>query len=262
METMLDNPEQYGILTEPSSRELFEKINRRYLCEECRAARKGFLEKDRGEGVDGKKHLGIIIPGFSSPKVVPLDIMIIAESIGGGRKDDFRQEASLPLELVIPHLRNYYFSEQIIRFHQYEMRKMLNWLENDLKKTWVFTDQVKCFVYQGREIVEGEDGNDNMKKAIKHCSKYLDEQIQCLNPKVFLVLGKKVAENYCDIKGRRLRELTHGQRGTFNKNGISYNFIYSIFPSGRTADIWVKNIDAQNDDAWLPVKNSLQECFS
>jgi hypothetical protein len=258
----MKNPRKYGLLTENTCKELFQTINERPYCNECRAARKDFQKKDMKMGLDEKEHLGIIIPGFSSPEVLPLDILIIADSIGGGRKQDFSQETSMPLDKVVQYLGDYYLDEKVARFHQYEMRKLLHWLEKDFKKNWIFSDLVKCFVYQGGERFNGKDGNANMGKAIEHCSQYLDDQMEKLDPSVVLILGGKVAKNYCNIKGRQLRQLRHGQRGKYNRNGKDFDFVYSVFPSMWTADIWVKDIDPSNDDAWLPVKAALRSFFS
>jgi len=250
---------QYGILANKKVRELLEAINERPYCKKCRSDRKDFQNKDMKKGEDGEKHLGIIIPGFSSPEVSPLDIMIIADSIGGGRKGDFRPKTNIPLEKVVHYLGDYYLDDKIATFHQYQMRKLLYWLERDFQSNWIFTDLVKCFVYQGGEQVNGRNGKANMKKAIGYCSQYLDDQIEKLNPQIILILGTRVASNYCNLRSSQLRQLKHGDRFKCNRNDRHHDFIYSIFPSMRTADIWVKDIDSRNDDAWSPVKKALTE---
>lgn len=258
----MKNQRQYGILTNKNVKELFEAINERPLCEKCRSDRKDFQENDSRKGEDGGKYLGIILPGFSSPEVSPLDIMIIADSIGGGRKGDFRPEKNIPLEEAVHYLGDYYLHDKIATFHQYQMRKLFDWLERDFKKNWIFTDLVKCFVYQGREQVNGKDGKANMKKAIGYCSQYLDDQIKKLNPRIILILGSRVASNYCNLRGSQLGQLIHGGRYRYSRDDRQRDIIYSVFPSMRTADIWVKNIDSLNDDPWFPVKKALTNFFS
>lgn len=124
----MKNPRQYGILTNKKVKDLFDTINECIHCRKCRSGCKNFLEKDMKKGEDGEKHLGIIIPGFSSPEILPLDIMIPADSIGGGRKGDFRSQTSIPLEEVIHYLGDYYLDDRIATFHQYQMRKLLSML--------------------------------------------------------------------------------------------------------------------------------------
>ena len=72
-----------GILTDKNVRELFAAINRRSYCSKCLADRKGFRNMDMKKGEDGERHLGFIIPGFSSAKISRLDITIVADSVGG-----------------------------------------------------------------------------------------------------------------------------------------------------------------------------------
>ena len=256
----METSTQYGILTEKSVRGLFETINTRPQCNECRLARKDFQERDKKTGEDGQKHLGIIIPGFSSMQVLPLDIMIIADSIGGGRSGDFREETSVPLEEAVHYLGDYYLNQKISRFHQHEMRRLFNWLTTDFKKNWIFTDLIKCFVRADQ--IGGKERKTNMEIAIYHCSKYVDNQIEKLKPRIILILGKRIAKHYCNLNGKQVRQLAHGQLHRFSMRGRDFDFIYSVFPSMRTADIWVKDIDTQGDDPWRPVKKTLIDYLS
>ena len=142
------------------------------------------------------------------------------------------------------------------------MRKLLCWLERDFRRNWVFTDLVKCFVYQGREEKNGETGEDNMQNAIRYCSQYLDFQTHRLNPRIILVLGRRVARTYCSLRSGHLRQLSHGDRFSYERNGRHYEAIYSVFPSMRTSDVWVKDIDFLTGDAWSPVKQAFSDFFS
>lgn len=251
---------QYGILTENSVRALFENINARPRCSECRSARIEFQERDKKRGEDGQEHFGIIIPGFSSVEVSPLEIMIIADSIGGGRSGDFREETSVPLQEAVHYLGDYYLNQKISRFHQYEMRKLFNWLATDFKKNWIFTDLIKCFVRA--DEIRGKTRKTNMEMAIQHCSKYLDDQIKELKPRVILILGKRIAKHYCNLNSKEVKQLAHGQLRESSTGGKDFKFIYSVFPSMRTADIWVRDIDTRGDDPWRPVKKALIDCLS
>jgi hypothetical protein len=253
---------QYGLLTDKDVRKLFADMNKRPYCTRCLADRRNFRGWDMKKGEDGERHLGFIIPGFSSVKVVPLDIMIVADSIGGGRKGDFRSERRIRLDETVHYLGDYYLESEIAAFHQYEMRKFLYWLEGDLHKNWVFTDLVKCFVYHGPGEAKGKSGKHNMEMAINHCSQYLDRQIYELNPRVILILGKRVASAYCNLRGSQLRQVKHGARFSYERDGRRHDAIYSIFPSSRTADDWVKQIDIPDDDAWYPVKRAFCDFFS
>ena len=68
-------------------------------------------------------------------------------------------------------------------FHQSEMRTLLSRL-NDMGVSWIFTDLVKCFVWQGNEGTM--EGRDNFTIATSHCSKYLQQQLDVLKPKVII----------------------------------------------------------------------------
>jgi uracil-DNA glycosylase family 4 len=250
----MPNSIEYGILFGKSCREFYELINSRSYCEQCRLKRIQFQELDKGNGKDNKKYLGIILPGFSSPKVMPMDIMIIADSIGGGRKGDFRPTQNLPLDEAIKHLGDYYLEDNIDKFHQYQMRKLLNWVNTDLKRNWVFTDLIKCFVY-----AKGKDGAQNIGEAIKYCKKYLDNQIDFFKPKIIVVLGSRVAKQYFRRANDQISTKSRGSMFKFHLKGHEYDVVYSLFPSMMTANTWVKDIDRYNYDEWFLVKQSIKK---
>ena len=212
-----------GILNNPECKTFYEKINERILCIKCREERSLFSHKD-------KKHnssYSNMIPGFSSSHLqVPIDLMIIAEAHGGGRADAFRNQRSLQIELE--HLEQYYLQKEISKFHQSEMKKFLLQL-NDLNLTWVFTDLVKCFVWQDRK--DELDCRTNFKKAEAHCSKYLQQQLDFLRPKLIISLGGKVS-SYFKIKS--------AQHGTLYERA-GRKIIHCTFPSRNTADHWARN---------------------
>lgn len=223
-----------GILGNAACKEFYKEINLRKLCAQCREERKDFAARD-------KKHnesYSNMIPGFSSPHLtVPIDTMIIAEAHGGGRADAFREQGELQSELE--HLEKYYLEKDIIKFHQAEIRKLIFNL-NALQASWVFTDLVKCFVWQGNKI--NPEGKVNFRMAIGHCSAYLTSQIDYLRPKTIISLRKKVA-GYFEIKNPKHGKIYHTK---------GYTVLHSIFPSGYTADTWVANKE------WLVILRELK----
>ena len=207
----------YGILTEPTCRKLFEKINKRPYCERCHADRIRFAQYD-------KKHndcYSNLLLGFSSEIVkIPIDVLIVAEAHGGGKKN-FRPQ--LDLETEITGFAEYYLTEPLRKFHQKETRDLLNAL-NDSRKTWVFTDLIKCFVWQGKK--NNFKGADNKRIAIQHCRGYLDEQIDILQPKKVLCLGNTVAKQYFELKKP---EFKHGSVHKLQIRNHEFSLVYSIF---------------------------------
>jgi hypothetical protein len=221
----------YGILDQQPFRQVFEKINGRQLCGVCREKRAIFYDKDQKS--DSFSNL---LPGFSSSTVnLPLDVLIVAEAHGGGRIKDFRQQKDLEFE--VNNIAQYYLESKLERFHQQEVRSLLNILDKS-KVKWVLTDLIKCFVHQ--------DYKENREIAIKYCSEYLNEQIESFQPKQIIVLGKTVANKYF-----RLNRLNHGDMKFIKTRNGTSKLIYSIFPSRNTADLWVAN------DAWKPVLRAM-----
>jgi len=221
----------YGILTNQTCLTLFEKINRRPYCNECQKQRSKFLEKD-------KKHNSCysnLLLGFSSEDIdIPIDVLIVAEAHGGGRKENFRPQ--LDLEREIAGLAEYYLSESLQKFHQKEMRKLLRTL-NDNRKTWVFTDLIKCFVWQGKDKKNNLRSPDNKDLAIQKCRIYLDEQIEILRPNNVLSLGRTVTQQYFKLQGK----FEHGSIHECRIKNHTFNIVFSIFPSRNTADLWIAN---------------------
>lgn len=222
---------KYGILINEVSHQLFEEINERTYCKDCQKKRSIFSSKDKKDN-DCYSNL---LPGFSSKKTsIPIDILIVAEAHGGGREDNFRPQKELKIE--IDGLGAYYLESPLQKFHQSEMRKLLNILnEND--KNWVFTDLIKCFVWKGRDKSKKLKSSKNKETAIEYCQKYLDKQIHTLRPKKVLSLGSIVTKKYFNLKGR----ICHGSVHTLSIKDHSFKLVYSIFPSMFTADKWIEN---------------------
>lgn len=214
----------YGIIINNDGKRLFDWINKRPICNACQQSRREYLAKDK----KGNDRLSNLIPGFSSAKIeISVDLMVIAEAHGGGREEGFRKQyASVTDEVEL--IADYYRNLPLTKFHQAEMRSLFNQLDSR-GKNWVFTDLIKCFVWNGRDYENDLKGNLNRKTAIKHCRQYLDYQITTLKPKQIIVLGRTVAKEYFNW-----REPKHGD----TKNDC--NLIYSTFPSRNTADIWVE----------------------
>ena len=218
---------EFGILKNPEYRELFEEINKRELCKKCQEKRAKFESRD-------KKHNNCysnLIPGFSSSEIKPpVDILIVAEAHGGGRQDSFHTQGKLDAE--VNYMFDYYLNDPLANYHQQQMRELFNELTN-LGKSWVFTDLVKCFVWKGKK--KNLNGKENFEKAIESCRNYLDQQIGVLEPKKILALGGKVATKYFGLPPKG-RSLTHG--AVYDQD---HTIVWSYFPSGYTADLWVKN---------------------
>lgn len=221
----------YGILKQKTCFKLFQKLNTRFLCSQCHQERLKFSAEDK------KKHNSYsnLLPGFSSENIrLPLDLLIIAEAHGGGRGEDFRNQVDLEAEIV--NLAEYYLIKPIKKYHQQEMRHLLNYLNNKTIN-WVFTDLIKCFVWRRYDDKSSLDGSENVRIAIKNCSIYLKQQITVLRPKKVLALGKTVAIKYLELPNK----LEHGNTYTRSVGDLKFPIVYSIFPSQFTADLWVEH---------------------
>lgn len=222
----------YGILENKNFFSFFDQnINSRKLCKECHNKRSVFALKD-------KKHnnsYSNLLPGFSSAKIKkPIDVLVIAEAHGGGRQNLFRKQKPLLEEVEV--IGGYYLTDPVQKFHQYEMRKLFSWLDFN-RKSWIFADLIRCFVWQGIDRQNKLKGKENIQEAIKLCRLYLDEEIAFVKPKRIVCLGGRVAREYFGIKD----QLRHAAIYNIRLKGVNYNIIWSYFPSRNTADIWVKN---------------------
>ena len=227
---------KYGILTNQTCRDLYKKINKGYKCEDCKKQRSKFSKKDR-EGTAYNN----LLPGFSSEILkLPIDILIVAEAIGPHRALDFQQK--FDLGSAISRLAEYYLVKDLEKFHQDRIRALLEYL-NSKRSTWVFTDLIKCFVWQRSDKKQKNlKGSENKEIAIGNCRTYLNEQIKVLRPQKVLCLGKTVATQYFKLPN----ELKHSN--IYHPNPIGnhkFPLIYSTFPSGYTADLWIKMGDGK-----------------
>lgn len=239
-----------------------EKIKRKYneiysnkkFCNKCKESRKEYEELE----VDKYKNISEMYLGFSSTNVcIPIDVLIVSESNGGGKKKTgFTPEMSL--QDSIKEINNYYRNDDIIKFNQYQVRELLNYLD-EMKFKWVFTDLVKCFVEKNTtkklniknnsskkvNNIKGKSSIDNFKEATKYCSMYLEEQIRFLKPKYIICLGEIAFSNtkrIVDLEGENANQKNkpgHSIKGEFNN--INTNIIYSYLPCKNTADLWVSN---------------------
>ncbi|HHT9121065.1 MAG TPA: uracil-DNA glycosylase family protein, partial [Candidatus Hypogeohydataceae bacterium YC41] len=211
----------YGILTNKVCRSVFEEINNLPYCKACRRARIEFAEKD-------KKHDGCysnLLPGFSSEDVeIPIDVLIIGEAHGGGGEEWFREQRRKVYDEV-DQLAQYYLAKELENFHQREMRCLFKALNKSGKK-WVFTDLIKCFVSNDKV---NDKYQKNRREAIKHCRRYLKKQIEVLQPKKILSLGKTVAKKYFNLELGKWKD----EHGTIHN--CKFPVIVSIFPSKNTA---------------------------
>lgn len=210
---------------------MFQEINSRPLCDQCRKARSDFSDYDKKYG-----HFSNLLPGFSSSVVnIPLEVLIVAEAHGGGREQDFRPKQNR-LEDEVSWIGNYYLRAPLQKFHQSQVRELLRILDSE-NRTWVFTDLIKCFVNQKLK--------SNRKIAIQYCSKYLKGQIEKLKPKQILILGNTVASEF------KIKHPSHGEIFYQSIAESRTKIIFSLFPSRNTADLWISR------NQWGPVLESL-----
>jgi uracil-DNA glycosylase len=120
--------------------------------------------------------------------------------------------------------------DSLRKFHQQQMRILLQYLDT-AKKSWVFTDLIKCFVWHGFDKKSKLHGNINWLAAIKYCRRYLDQQIDLLQPRRILGLGGTVAKYF------GLDKPQHGSVQRIDSPQCLY--VHSLFPSQWTADQWI-----------------------
>lgn len=219
-----------GILQNKRTRPLFEEINARRLCKECRGERNKFVDFDKKGSLLCYSNL---LPGFSSEKVdIPLDVLVVSEAHGGGGEDNFCKQRELDYE--VSEMCNYYTMLPDKTFHQQQLRHLLKHL-NNIPLLWVFTDLIKCFVWHGSDKKRGLDGSLNKRTAIGHCRSYLEKQIAALQPRIVVGLGGTVSKYF------GLKRPSHASVQTISIVGCNFNYIHSMFPAQWTADQWVKN---------------------
>jgi len=194
-----------GILQNDKTRSLFEQINDDHChCDPCPF-----------------KLNSNLLPGFSSQKIeIPVDVLIVAEVPA---KRDYEPQKELISKVTM--MNDYYREDPPKSFHQQQIKDLLDSLD-ERGKSWVFTDIIKCFVSQDSE---------NKRKAIQHCFKYLEEQIEVIQPSGILGLGGTVA------RGLKVKESVHGGDCRIEIGNHKCIYVHSLFPSGRTADKWVKS---------------------
>lgn len=206
------------------------------ICARCRTERQKYKEKDQKYPGQGFSEL---FTGFGTYNE-NIDVLLILDAHGGGRKW-FKKKP--PLEETACELEKYYCTEPLQTFHQMKIRGILSELD-DTGASWFITDLVKCFVYNNplnREIAE------------KNCfNSYLKKQICYLKPRSVVMFGNRVINiiekgilipNRINIQIGKLSKI-HGKKSMgeikIDNTIFSSEFIYSIFPSQWTADIWIK----------------------
>lgn len=218
-----------------------EQINNRIHCKACQNARALFQKEDfKKQG----RYSELCI-GTASKKIKPLDVLIVSESHGGG--GTFRDQLLLKEELE--SFYEFYVNETPKRTNQYLVHQFLNYL-NSQQISWFFTDLIKCFVAKGKV----RQGVNNISTATRHCSKYLDQQISVLQPKVILTFGGPATNHF--KKGMHRSHLHGNQKKItylLNGNHTEITLIQSIHPTSQNTNYWVEY------GGWAPVVNSLME---
>jgi hypothetical protein len=199
-----------------------EEMIKRPYCNACQKKRGNFKKEDQSYHGKHTNRYSRMMVGFNRGKISelnpPIDILFVLESVGGGREEDFKPDFE-NVEESADYLRQYYLSKPIEKFHQSEIRKILT-DARIYKKTYFVTDLVKCFVAK-------EKGN--FIQAAKECKKYLQEQIDFLQPKILVLFGR----------------LAQDAVKTLNKPARC-QVIELRFPSQRTADDWTKECYEKN----------------
>lgn len=227
---------EFGVLSDPILKEAFTRVNEGYYCDLCRKERASFAERDKKQGQFSNR-----LPGFSSQKAGrPTDVFIVAHAHAGTDLDRFRRQKTLDDEMS--EMADYYRGEPDKSFHQQQVRLLLERLD-EMDKSWVFADVVKCFVWK-----KGSDGEQNLASATKHCGQYLEAQLQACRPRRVVTLGDAVD------RALGIPKLAHGASAENAPcAGLMLTVVHSMFPSGRTADAWIR---AQG---WKPVLESLSK---
>lgn len=213
----------HGILKNKKVREIFEEINKGKNCKKCSKQWNG--NKGRSSN---------LIPGFSSKKIsIPIEVLIVSKEHGGTDDRWYEGQNTLPEE--IEKIRNYYLEEKLKKYNQEQIRKLCFQLDQE-GITWVFTDLIKCFV-------EHDEEKDKTIVAVKNCKKYLNKQIEVLKPKIIIVLGRFVLENYFNEHKKLKRLIFEEKIKLINREDrpLNYKIIPSYFPTGQHADNWVRS---------------------
>ena len=92
------------------------------------------------------------------------------------------------LQDSIKEINNYYRNDDIIKFNQYQVRELLNYLD-EMKFKWVFTDLVKCFV-EKNTTKKLNIKNSSSKKVNNIKGKSSIDNFKGSNKKLFHVLGR------------------------------------------------------------------------
>lgn len=218
-----------------------EQINNRIHCKACQNDRSLFQIEDFNE----KGRYSELCVGTSSKKINSLDVLIVSESHGGG--SNFRNQLSLKEELE--SFYEFYVKEQPKKANQYLVHQLLNYL-NSQGISWFFTDLIKCFV--AKEKVR--KGVNNIATATNHCSKYLDQQISILKPRVILTFGGLATNHF--KRGLHKSHLHGNQQNItylLNGNPTEVTLIQSIHPTSQNTNYWIKY------GGWSVIVNTLME---
>lgn len=212
----------------------FEQMNARPHCAVCKEARR---ESGGGDVKHGSRS-NMLLGFHTQQEFDALDVLVLAESHGGGRKESFYYPNKTVQE-ELSGLYHYYMDATIEKFHQQQMRELFKFLDvNDIK--WLFTDLVKSYVSKRPE--------ENFSAAIHHCSQYLNEQLNLYRPRKILSMGS-YNYRYFASKYNLPPRAKHGD--VFNLEPLGARLIHVTFPSAMTANHWAK---AQG---WEPIKEFL-----
>jgi hypothetical protein len=208
------------------------------ICSKCRKEREKFYQETKSglksskslENLYGEGHCALYPGCFTKKFRLKKNnmVLLITESHGGGnKKDPFlpfdKMKNKVDRKEIVEKTYNHYINDDVKKFHQSEIRKILIFLEKK-KIPWILTDLIKCYVSKGcRYNKRGKSIKpDNFSLAAEICgSNFLVKQIEYFKPKRIIAFGKHA-------------------KGFLEERKLSNKIIYAPLPSAINADRWVK----------------------
>ena len=216
----------------------FERLNQRSLCADCFSSRSEFEKEDRQNGKLPTRS-NMLLGFHPTQSFDHLDVLVLAESHGGGRSESFYYP-NKSFKEELDGLYFYYMNAPIEKFHQQQMRNLLEHMDKH-GISWIFTDLVKSYVAKSK---------DNFKRAIGHCVHYLDEQMSLYKPRIIICMGDH-NYSYMAAKFNLPKRAEHGD--VYHIPTLNAKLVKVYFPSANTANHWARV------DGWEKIKPLLTD---
>ncbi len=181
-------------------KKLLEEIENEKICKKCRRKRQNFQTYDYKEvGSYCPPLLGCWKGNLEYPSI-PIDVLIVAESHGGG---NWSEHINKNIRERINLNYYYHYIKEKESFFQYNIKKIIDGIEKE-GLFWYFTDLVKCYVFKNKKKSKETKelvvrGGKNFDIAISECKSVLKKQIDILKPRIILSLGKRVKETLLEL---------------------------------------------------------------